>query len=155
MNRWLMKSEPDVFGIDDLEAAPAGTDMWDGVRNYQVRNMIRDHMRPGDLAFFYHSNTKPPGVVGVMEIASEPYADPTAFDPEDPHYDAKSDPQSPRWFCVDVRFRERLPRLVPLHELKATPELEGFPLLRRGNRLSIVPVTEAQWETIRRLAETE
>jgi len=152
MNRWLMKSEPSAFGLDDLAAAPGGTDRWDGVRNYQVRNMIRDHMRPGEPAFFYHSNTRPPGVAGIMEIASEPYPDPTAFDPEDPHYDPKSDPEAPRWFCVDVRFRERLPRYVPLQELRDCPELEGFPLLRRGNRLSIVPVTEAQWAAICRLA---
>ncbi|ABM61955.1 EVE domain-containing protein [Halorhodospira halophila] len=153
MNRWVMKSEPDVFGIDDLAAAPQGTDRWDGVRNYQVRNMIRDHMRPGDAAFFYHSNTRPPGVVGVMEVVSGPYPDPTAFDPDDLHYDPKSTPEAPRWYCVDVRFRERLPRQVTLQELRECPDLEGFPLIRRGNRLSIVPVTEAQWAVIRRLAE--
>ncbi|MCG5527065.1 MULTISPECIES: EVE domain-containing protein [Halorhodospira] len=153
MNRWLMKSEPDVFGIEDLAAAPQGTDRWDGVRNYQVRNMIRDHMRPGDVAFFYHSNTRPPGVVGLMEVVSDPYPDPTAFDPDDPHYDPKSTPEAPRWFCVDVRFRERLSRRVTLQELRECPELEGFPLIRRGNRLSIVPVTEAQWTAILRLAD--
>ncbi len=149
---WLMKSEPAVFGIDDLAAAPGGTAMWDGVRNYQARNLIRDRMRPGDLALFYHSNTRPPGVVGIVEVVSEPYPDPTAFDPGEAHYDPKSDPQAPRWFCVDVRLRERLPRQVTLAELRASPALEGSPLLRRNNRLSIVPLTGRQWEAILALA---
>ncbi len=152
MNYWLMKSEPDCFGIDDLEAAPDGVEMWDGVRNYQVRNMIRDHMRPGDRAFFYHSNTKTPGVVGVMEIAGEAYPDPTAFDPEDEHYDPKSDSDRPRWYCVDVRFVEKWPRIVALQEMRRSPRLEGLPLLRKGNRLSIVPVTPDQWAAIREMA---
>lgn len=150
-----MKSEPDVFGIDDLAGAPGGTDAWDGVRNHQVRNMIRDEMAPGQQALFYHSNVQPPGVVGVMEIASEPYPDPTAFDPQDPHYDPKSDPGRPRWYCVDVRFVERLPRKVTLQEMREAPELGGFQLIRRGNRLSIVPVTPEQWEAIMALAHRE
>lgn len=150
---WLMKSEPEAFGIDDLAAAPGATAMWDGVRNYQARNLIRDHMRPGDRAFLYHSNTRPPGVVGIVEVVSEPYPDPTAFDPDEAHYDPKSDPQAPRWFCVDVRLRERLPRQVTLATLRACPALEGSPLLRRNNRLSIVPLTGAQWEAVLALAE--
>lgn len=153
MGAWLMKSEPDVFGIDDLANAPNATDMWDGVRNYQVRNMIRDEMCRGDRALFYHSNTQPPGVVGIMEIASDPYPDPTAFDPDDPHYDPKGDPDRPRWYCVDVRFVERLPAKVTLQSMREEPALDGFPLIRKGNRLSIVPVTDAQWDVILQLAE--
>ncbi|MFP4648370.1 MAG: EVE domain-containing protein [Halorhodospira sp.] len=151
MNRWLMKSEPHVFGIDDLASAPGGVERWDGVRNYQVRNMIRDHMRLGDPALFYHSNVRPPGVVGVMEVASEPYPDPTAFDPQDPYYDPKSDPAAPHWYCVDVLFRQRWPRMVTLQQLRDCAELKGSPLVRRGNRLSIVPVTGSQWQAICRL----
>ncbi|WP_440996170.1 EVE domain-containing protein [Arhodomonas sp. SL1] len=148
MAYWLMKSEPDVYGIDDLAAAPDGTDHWDGVRNYQVRNMMRDRMQPGDLAFFYHSNTKPPGIAGIMEIASVGYPDHTAFDPESKYYDPKSDPDNPRWYMVDVRFVRRLSRYLPLDELKANPALAEMPLVKKGNRLSVMPVTEEQWQAI-------
>ncbi len=150
MQYWLMKSEPDEFGIDDLAAAPRKTAHWDGVRNYQARNMMRDEMRKGDLAFFYHSNTKVPGIAGIMEVAREGYPDHTAFDPDDPHYDPKSDPENPRWFMVDVRFRRRLERLIPLTELRehAGGALADLRLLKRGNRLSIMPVSAAEWEFI-------
>ncbi|MEX0607267.1 MAG: EVE domain-containing protein [Halofilum sp. (in: g-proteobacteria)] len=148
MTYWLLKSEPDTFGIDDLAAQTEQTDHWDGVRNYQARNMMRDQMSVGDRAFFYHSNTKEPGIVGIIEIARAGYPDHTAFDPEDPHYDPKSDPDNPRWFMVDVRFVRKLERVITLAELKARPELADMPLVRKGNRLSIMPVTEDQWDFI-------
>ena len=146
MAYWLMKSEPDAFSIDDLERV--GTEPWDGIRNYQVRNMIRDQMKPGDRAFFYHSNTKVPGIVGIMDIVSEARPDPTAFDPDEKYYDPKSDPDKPRWLLVDVKYVRHTKRVIPLPELKADPALEEMPLVRRGNRLSIMPVTEDQWEHI-------
>ena len=146
MAHWLMKSEPSEFGIDDLEAC--GTEPWDGIRNYQARNMIRDQMEPGDQAFFYHSSCEIPGIVGIMEIATSAYPDPTAFDPDDKHFDAASDPENPRWYLVDVRFGRKLARTIPLSELKSCAELESFPLVRRGNRLSVMPVSEDEWEFI-------
>ncbi|QGT77904.1 EVE domain-containing protein [Guyparkeria halophila] len=146
MAYWLMKSEPDAFSIDDLKRV--GTEPWDGIRNYQVRNMIRDEMKPGDRAFFYHSNTKVPGIVGIMDIVSEARPDPTAFDPDEKYYDPKSDPDKPRWLLVDVKYVRHTQRVIPLTELKADPALEEMPLVRRGNRLSIMPVTEDQWEHI-------
>ncbi|KTG16457.1 MULTISPECIES: EVE domain-containing protein [unclassified Guyparkeria] len=146
MAYWLMKSEPDAFSIDDLERV--GTEPWDGIRNYQVRNMIRDEMKPGDRAFFYHSNTKVPGIVGIMDIVSEARPDPTAFDPDEKYYDPKSDPDKPRWLLVDVKYVRHTKRVIPLPELKADPALEEMPLVRRGNRLSIMPVSEDQWEHI-------
>ncbi|MCS4502957.1 EVE domain-containing protein [Arhodomonas aquaeolei] len=148
MAYWLMKSEPDVYGIDDLAAEPDQTDHWDGVRNYQVRNMMRDRMQPGDLAFFYHSNTKVPGIAGIMEIVSTGYPDHTAWDPESNYYDPKSDPDNPRWYMVDVRFQRRLERLIPLSELKAEPALSEMALVKKGNRLSVMPVREAEWTAI-------
>jgi predicted RNA-binding protein with PUA-like domain len=148
MSYWLMKSEPAEFSIDDLAAQPDQTDHWDGVRNYQVRNMMRDQMKVGDQALFYHSNAKPPGVAGIVEIVREGYPDHTAFDPNDPHYDPKSDPENPRWFMVDVRLVRRLERLIPLTELKANPALAEMALVKKGNRLSIMPVSEAEWQAI-------
>ena len=155
MSRWLMKSEPQVFGLEDLAAAPGAQDRWDGVRSHQVRNMIRDHMAPGQTALLYHSNIRPPGVVGVMEIVSDPYPDPTALDPEDPGHDPRATAEAPRWYCVDVALRERLPRTVTLEMLRRLPAMEGSPLVRRGNRLSIVPLTEPQWQAILELAHRE
>lgn len=148
MAYWLFKSEPDTFGIDDLAAQPNGTDHWDGVRNYQARNMMRDEMKVGDRGFFYHSNTKEPGIVGIVEIVRAGYPDHTAFDPEDPHYDPKSDPAYPRWYMVDVRYERKLDRVITLTELKTYSEIEDMPLVRKGNRLSIMPVTEDQWNFI-------
>jgi len=145
---WLFKSEPDVFGIDDLASQPEQTDHWDGVRNYQARNFMRDDMKVGDQGFFYHSNTKEPGIVGIVEIVREAYPDHTAFDPEDPHYDPKSDPDNPRWYMVDVKFVRKLSRTISLTELKQHPELSNLPLVRKGNRLSIMPVDEPAWEFI-------
>lgn len=156
MRYWLMKSEPDEVSFDDVLAAPGATVAWFGVRNYQARNFMRDDMRPGDRVLFYHSNCKVPGVVGIAEIASEPYPDPTAFDPEDSHYDPKSDPDNPRWFLVDVRFVEHLPRVVSLQEIKQQAEqFEGFPLVRKGNRLSVMPVEQTHYQTLLNMAKQE
>jgi len=150
MDYWLMKSEPDVFGIDHLAARPQQTEPWDGVRNYQARNMMRDEMKVGDQIFFYHSNCDEPGIVGLMEVVKEGYPDHTAFDPEQKYYDPKSDPKKPRWFMVDVRYRCHLRRNIQLKELRQYAEgpLEGMPLVRKGNRLSIMPVTREQWAFI-------
>ena len=148
MNYWLMKSEPEEFSIDDLAARPQQTEPWDGVRNYQARNMMRDQMKIGDQVFFYHSNTKPPGIVGIAEVVREGYPDSTAFDKTDKHYDPKSDPENPRWFHVDVKFRRKLKRTITLTELKQYSELSDLPLLRRGNRLSIMPVSKQEWSFI-------
>jgi predicted RNA-binding protein with PUA-like domain len=148
MKYWLMKSEPDVFGIDDLNKAPRKTEPWDGVRNYQARNMMRDDMKMGDLAFFYHSNCKEPGIAGIMEIIREGYPDISAFEPKAKYFDPKSDPGKPRWYRVDVRYVRKLKRIITLSELKEHSEVADLPLLRRGNRLSIMPVSKQQWEYI-------
>ena len=149
---WLMKSEPDVYGYDDLERD--GRTPWDGIRNYQARNFMRDEMKVGDRVLFYHSNTQPPGVAGVAEVVSEPYPDPTQFDPTSRYHDPKSTPEAPRWVLVDVAPERRLPRLVTLAEIKADPALAELPLVRRGNRLSIMPVGEAEAARIVALART-
>ena len=148
MNHWLMKSEPGEFSIEDLERRPDQTEHWDGVRNYQARNMLRDEIKMGDLVLFYHSNCAQPGIVGIARIVREAYPDHTAFDPENPHYDPGSDPNKPRWFMVDVQLVRKLRRTIGLTELKDRPELHGLPLICRGNRLSVMPVTEAQWNFI-------
>ncbi len=148
MNYWLMKSEPDVFGIDDLKAMPKKTDKWDGVRNYQARNMMRDDMKTGDLAFFYHSNCKEPGIAGIMKIVRGGYPDFTAFDAKEKYYDPNSDPGNPRWYMVDVRYVRKLKRVITLSELKEHEVLSDLPLLRRGNRLSIMPVSKQHWDYI-------
>jgi len=149
MQYWLMKSEPDTYGIDDLEHF--NVDHWDGIRNYQARNFMRDEMQPGDQAFFYHSNCAEPGVVGIMEIASEAYPDHTAFDPEDKHFDDKSDPDNPRWFMVDVKFVRKLKRTITLQELKTYKTLANMRLVQKGNRLSIMPLTKKEWDFILKL----
>ncbi len=147
MNYWLMKTEPSVYGIDDLAAQPDQTDHWDGIRNYQARNYLRQ-MKVGDRVFIYHSNVKTPGIVGIAEVVREAYPDHTAWDPESKYYDPKSTPEQPRWYMVDVRLLERFPRTITLEELKADPELADMKVVQRGNRLSITPVTEAQWRRI-------
>ncbi|UZP68902.1 EVE domain-containing protein [Desulfovibrio mangrovi] len=149
---WLMKSEPGCFSIDDLRNLPDGTSPWDGVRNYQARNFMRDEMRKGDMVLFYHSVTDP-SVVGLAEIVRESYPDHTSWDPENSHFDPKSTPESPRWFMVDVRFVAKFDRPVPLRVLKATPGLEGMELLRKGSRLSVMPVSEQEFSIIRDLAK--
>lgn len=149
MAYWLMKSEPDVFGIDHLEKMPKKTEHWDGVRNYQARNFMRDQMKKGDQVFFYHSNTDEPGIVGIAEVAREGYPDHTALNPESKYYDPTSKEDNPRWYMVDVKFVRRLKRNISLQELKQhTLELPDFPLLMRGNRLSVMPVSEEAWEYI-------
>jgi predicted RNA-binding protein with PUA-like domain len=148
MNYWLMKSEPDAFSLDDLKAMPKKTEHWDGVRNYQARNMMRDEMKKGDLVFFYHSNCKTPGIVGIAEVVKEGYPDFTAFDPEAKYYDPKSDPDNPRWYMVDIKFKRALKRTISLEELKQLPQLEGMPLVRKGNRLSVMPVERKHWDAI-------
>jgi predicted RNA-binding protein with PUA-like domain len=154
MHYWLMKTEPDTFGVDDLAAAPRSTTTWDGVRNYQARNMIRDEMKRQDQVFLYHSSTALPGIVAVMEVVKEGYPDKTAFDRKDHHYDPDSDPAKPRWFVVDVRLKRRLARVITLEELRkhAADELQGMVLLRPGNRLSVMPVEAAHWKFILSLA---
>jgi predicted RNA-binding protein with PUA-like domain len=150
MKHWLMKSEPDTFSIDDLARSPRETTFWDGVRNYQARGFMRDEMRIGDLAFFYHSNCEEPGIAGIVKIVKEGYPDRTAFDPRDKHYDADSDPDAPRWYMVDVRFERKLRAPITLATLRehADGALNGLALLKRGNRLSITPVSTAHWKFI-------
>ncbi|MEL7447624.1 MAG: EVE domain-containing protein [Pseudomonadota bacterium] len=150
MQYWLMKSEPDVYGIDHLAGEADKTTHWDGVRNYQARNMMRDEMKRGDKVFFYHSNCDVPGIVGIAKVARTGYPDHTAFDPKDPHFDAKSDPDNPRWYMVDVKFVRKFRKIISLRTLKqfADNELEGMPLLRRGNRLSVMPVEKAHWDFV-------
>jgi predicted RNA-binding protein with PUA-like domain len=147
-----MKSEPDVFGIDDLAACPRRTEHWDGVRNYQARNFMRA-MQKGDLAFFYHSSCAQPGVVGIVEIARAAYPDDSAWNPKSPYYDPKSPANNPRWFMVDVKLKQKLARPVTLETIKATPALRQMRLVQRGNRLSILPVTAREWQAILALAE--
>ena len=151
MQYWLMKSEPDAFGIDDLANMSAQTEHWDGVRNYQARNMMRDEMKLGDQVFFYHSNCDEPGIVGIAEVCREGYPDFTAFDPEHKYFDPKSHPDKPTWIMVDVRFVRKLSRNITLKELKDHPALSDLTLLRRGNRLSIMPVSCEEWDYIMNL----
>ncbi|MEE7560551.1 EVE domain-containing protein [Xanthomonas sp. Kuri4-2] len=145
---WLMKSEPDAFSIDDLERV--GTEPWNGVRNYQARNFMRDDMRVGDGVMFYHSNCKVPGIVGLATVASAAYPDETQFDPGSDYHDPKATREQPRWMLVDVAFDRKLRRTLALDEIKQHAEAlgEGFPLIARGNRLSILPVTAAQWKLL-------
>ncbi len=147
MNCWLMKSEPDAFSIDDLAARPGKREHWDGVRNYQARNFMRE-MKKGDKVLFYHSSCPEPGVVGVAKVVKEAYPDFTAFDPESKYFDPKSSPDKPRWFMVDIQFQKKLKRTITLAELKQNPRLEGMQLLRKGNRLSVMPVAESEFDTI-------
>lgn len=148
MNYWLFKSEPETFSIDHLKQRPNQTEPWDGVRNYQARNMLRDDIKVGDLAFFYHSNCTPPSIVGVMKIVKSGYPDSTAFHPESPYYDPKSTPDNPRWYRVDVKFEKKFPRIITLDEIKKHPLLEKMVVVKRGSRLSITPVTAEEWNVI-------
>jgi predicted RNA-binding protein with PUA-like domain len=150
MRYWLMKSEPTSFSVEDLAAAPRRTTAWDGVRNYQARNLLRDEMKRGDQAFLYYSSTDVPGIVAIMQIVKEGYPDPTAFDRKHHHYDAGSDAKNPRWFMVDVQLKRRLARTITLEELRshADKQLKGLALLRPGNRLSVSPVGERHWKFI-------
>ncbi len=154
MKYWLFKSEPDAFSIDALAAAPRRTSHWDGVRNFQARNMMRDEMKRGDLGFFYHSSCAEPGIAGIVKVVREGYPDHTAFDAGSRYFDADSDPSSPRWFMVDVQLVRRFAQPVTLERLRRHAEgrLKDMLILRRGNRLSITPVTEQEWKFINTLA---
>lgn len=145
---WLMKSEPDVFSWDDLVQSPDATTCWEGVRNYQARNLMRDEMKIGDGVFFYHSNTKPQAIMGTAKVVKTAYPDPYQFDPESKYYDEKSDPETPRWLLVDIQADKAFHTPVTLHEMKAMPELDGMMLLKKGSRLSVQPVLPEHWKYI-------
>lgn len=151
MQYWLFKSEPDAFSIDDLAACPGKRDHWDGIRNYQARNLMRDQMKKGDLGLFYHSSCAEPGIVGLVTIVREAYPDHTALDPDSKYYDPKATEENPRWCMVDVKYKKKFRSIISLKQLKQYPELEGMQLLKKGNRLSILPVTETEWEFINSL----
>jgi predicted RNA-binding protein with PUA-like domain len=151
---WLMKSEPDCYSIDDLKAA-GKPQMWEGCRNYTVRNYFRDSMVVGDKAFFYHSSTGEVGIVGIMDIVSEAYPDPTQFDPNSDYFDPKSPRDNPRWLVRDVLFRSKYPRTISLPELRSVPGLEQMQVLRKGQRLSVLPVTEDEWKIVEALASQQ
>lgn len=150
MKYWLMKTEPSTFGIENLKKAPRRTTEWDGVRNYQVRNMLRDEMKKGDKAFLYHSSCDEPGIVGTVEITREGYPDPTSFDRKHAHFDAASKPDAPRWYMVDVKLSKPFSRVISLAELRSheRDHLAGLLILRAGNRLSITPIDAAHWKFI-------
>ena len=152
MTHWLIKSEPDVFSFDDLLAAPDQTTSWDGVRNYQARNFMRDDMQPGEPVLFYHSSTNPPGIVGIAEVASKAYPDPSQFVEANEAYDPKATSDNPRWMAIDIRAVRKLERLLPLQVLKADEQLRDMRLVQRGNRLSVMPVTEQEFERVLELA---
>ena len=145
---WLFKSEADVFSIDDLAAAKDRTTFWDGVRNYQARNLMRDEIRKGDLVLYYHSNSTPTGVAGIARVVRNAYPDPTQFDPRSAYHDPKSPPDDPRWLCVDVKLVKKLPRVIELSELKANPELANMMVTQRGARLSVQPVTQEEYAAV-------
>jgi predicted RNA-binding protein with PUA-like domain len=149
---WLMKSEPDAFSFDDLMASKKKTTFWDGIRNYQARNFMRDGMQVGDGVVFYHSNTKPPGVSGFAEVSHDAYEDPTQFDPAAKYFDPKSTKEKPRWVAVEIQGTQAAERYVSLEELRGSKPLSTMQILQRGNRLSITPVTSAEWKAIRKLA---
>lgn len=154
MNYWLFKSEPDVFGVDDLARARGATTAWDGVRNYQVRNMLRDQVRVGDRGFFYHSSCEVPGIYGIVQVVRAGYPERAALDPKHRYYDPDSDPANPRWYSVDVKLERRIAPPVTLEELRrhAQGPLAELIVLRRGNRLSVTPVSESEWRFILSLA---
>jgi len=152
MNYWLFKSEPDAFSIDDLKSMPGKRDHWDGIRNYQARNIMRDDMHKGDLGFFYHSSCAVPGVVGIVEIVKEAYPDHTALDSKEKYFDPKATADNPRWCMVDVKYKKKFKRVVSLQELKTVKALQDMALLRKGNRLSIMPVARKEWDVILKLA---
>ncbi|MBX9689312.1 MAG: EVE domain-containing protein [Candidatus Obscuribacterales bacterium] len=151
-NYWLMKSEPNVFSISDLEKAANKTTCWDGVRNYQARNYLRDQIKNGDLVFFYHSNADPPGIAGIAEVVKEAYPDHTAFDKKHEHYDPKSKKENPSWYMVDIKHLQTFKTAIALDQLKELKGLEKMALLQKGSRLSVQPVTREEWETIIKIA---
>jgi predicted RNA-binding protein with PUA-like domain len=145
---WLLKSDADTFSWDDFWNAPNRTTHWDGVRNFQARNYMRDEMKKGDLAFFYHSGGDNPGIIGIAEVVREGYPDHTAVDPKDPHYDPRSKSGESQWSMVDIRALEKLQRPVTLAEMRLRPELQHMPLLQKGNRLSVQKVGPAEWNAV-------
>lgn len=151
MRYWLFKSEPDCFSIDALSKRPKQTEHWDGVRNYQARNMLRDEVKRGDQVFFYHSNCNPPGIVGIATVVKEGYPDHTQWDIQSDHYDPKSKQDKPLWYMVDVKFVKKFPQIITLDQLKQNPKCHDMLILRRGNRLSITPVTKEEWEAINKM----
>ncbi|WP_261843483.1 EVE domain-containing protein [Aliamphritea ceti] len=148
MQYWLFKSEPDAFSIDDLAAMPDQTEHWDGIRNYQARNFLRDQVKLGDQVFFYHSSCKDVGIVGVAEVVRESYPDFTQFDPESKYYDPKSSPDKPRWVMVDIKLKQKFSKILPLKVIKAMPEITEVGLVKKGHRLSIMPVTDIEWQLL-------
>jgi len=148
---WLFKTEPTTFSIDDLIACPDGVSEWEGVRNYQAKNMLRDDIKAGDEVLFYHSNAKPAGIVGICRVVKNGYPDNTALDPESNYFDPKSSPEKPIWYRVDVQFVSKLSEVIPLAVLRETPGLEDMMLTRKGSRLSIQPVTAGEWKIIKKL----
>ncbi len=152
MNYWLLKTEPTTFSMNDLWNAPKRTTAWDGVRNYQARNMMRDQMKPGDLVFIYHSSADPTGIAGIAEVARAGYPDESAFDRKDSHFDPKSSPDNPIWYVVDVKAVKRFDSIITLDELRGMKGLEKMVLLKKGSRLSVQPVSAAEWEIINRAA---
>ena len=146
MAYWLFKTEPDTFSIDTLRTQV--TSCWEGVRNYQARNMLRDKVKVGDLVFIYHSSCKHVGIAGIAKVIRESYPDHFAFDPESEYFDAKSSAENPRWFMVDIEFVRKTQRVIPLSVMKAMPELENMPLVKRGSRLSVMPVSDDEWQAI-------
>ncbi len=152
---WLMKSEPNEFSFDDLKLEPDSRAHWDGVRNYQARNFMRNEMKKGDLVLFYHSNCDPPGVVGIAEVAKEAYPDHTAWDPKDKHFDPKTTKDNPVWFMVEVKWKKAFKRFVSLHELKETRELKDMKVVQRGQRLSVQPVTRKEFDKVCKMGSNE
>ena len=155
MNYWLFKSEPDAFSIDDLASMRGKRDHWDGIRNYQARNIMRDQMKKGDLGFFYHSSCKVPGVVGIVEIVKEAYPDHTAHDPTEKYFDAKSTEDNPRWCMVDVKLKKKFRTVIPLQDLRKVAGLKDMVLLQKGSRLSVQPVAKKHWDIIVKLADKQ
>lgn len=153
MKYWLFKSEPDVFGWDHLVSMPDQTTPWDGVRNYQARNLLRDDIKVGDMGFFYHSRVNPPGIVGTVKVVRSGYPDPTQHNPKEKYFDPKSDPENPRWFVVDVRAVEAFDAMVSLPALKETEGLESMVVTQKGSRLSVQPVKPEEWNIVLRLAK--
>lgn len=153
-NYWLVKSEPDAFSIDDLKSAPNSTTHWDGVRNYQARNFMRDQMKIGDPVLYYHSNCDEPGIVGIAEVVKEVYPDFSAWDESSRYFDPKSTSDNPRWFMVDIQWKQTFARTVSLREMKETPALDGMKVIQRGMRLSVQPVEKAHFDHILKMASS-
>ncbi|WP_416306884.1 EVE domain-containing protein [Neptunicella sp. SCSIO 80796] len=152
MQYWLFKSEPDAFSIDDLAAMPNQTEHWDGIRNYQARNYLRDEVKLGDQVFFYHSSCKDVGIVGVAEVVKESYPDDSQFNPESNYYDPKANPDNPRWMMVDIKFKQKFDQILSLKQIKAMPEITEIGLVKKGHRLSIMPVTKQEWQFLYKAA---